>query len=160
MQTFHIISVGSIRQPFFADGIAEYEKRLGAYVKVCSRVLKEEPLPQNSSPAQIRAALAAEGKRILAAIPPRSYVTALCIEGNLLSTEQLAKKLEQTVEAGFGHVVFLIGSSFGLDPSVKAAANFKLSFSPMTFPHQLMRMLLLEQLYRAKNYSAGGKYHK
>ena len=121
---------------------------------------EEERLPLHPSSAQIDACLRAEGKRLLARIPAGAAIWALCIEGKSLSSLELAKKLEEQAVAGTSHVALVIGGSWGLSEEVKAAAKLRLSMSAMTFPHQMARVMLLEQVYRAMQISTGGKDHK
>lgn len=160
MLNITVISVGTIKEKYLTDALKEYYKRLGAYAKVTDCQLKDEHLPDNPAPAEIQAAVEREGKRILAAIPKRAYVVALCIEGKQISSEDFAKRIDAIAVDGYSDLVFIIGGSDGLSDEVKRAADWKLSFSPMTFPHQLMRVILAEQLYRAMNILGGGKYHK
>ena len=160
MLSITILSVGTIKEKYLTDAIREYCKRLGAYARVTEVQCKDERLPDNPSQAEIRAAMEKEGGRILDAIPKRAYVCALCIEGKQCSSEQFAKRLDALATEGYSEIAFIIGGSDGLSDAVKARADWKLSFSQMTFPHQLMRVILCEQLYRAMNILDGGKYHK
>lgn len=159
MRNIRIIAVGRLKEKYLADGCAEYQKRLSAFGKVQVSELEEARLPDKPSSGQIAAALAAEGERILEKAKGSALI-ALCVEGEPLSSEQLASKLDELEVKGAGAVSFAIGSSFGLSQRVKEAAVLQLSFSRMTFPHQLMRLMLAEQLYRACSISAGMKYHK
>ena len=154
-----VITVGSLKESYWRDAVAEYEKRLGGFCKINLVELKEHKLPENPSEASIRTALSEEGARILAAIPPRSYRIALCVEGVQYSSEELAKKLENAFSQN-GSIALIIGSSHGIAPEVKAACEMRLSVSKLTFPHQMMRVLLLEVLYRCFNILRGTKYHK
>ena len=159
MLNLTVITVGTLKESYLREACAEYEKRLSAFCKYEMICLKEVKLPDAPSQTEIAAALAAEGKQILAAMPPRAYRVALCVEGRQLSSEELAQKLEQ-IGASHGSVCLVIGSSYGLSPEVKAAADLRLSVSKLTFPHQLMRVLLLETLYRSLGISKRTKYHK
>lgn len=154
-----VICVGNLKEAYWREAVAEYEKRLSAFCKLTLVQLKEAKLSDDPSESDIRAALADEGKRILAAIPPRSYPIALCVEGKQFSSEQLAKHLEGVLSEN-GTLCLIIGSSHGLDDSVKAACRLRLSVSELTFPHQMMRVLLLEVLYRSFSILKGSKYHK
>ncbi len=156
----HILCVGKLKEKFYIDGAAEYVKRLSAYCKLQLTELPEERLPQNPSRAQIDAALAKEGAAVAARVPRGAVVVALCVEGELLSSEQLTARLEKWTGAGQNTLAFLIGSSYGMDPALKARANLRLSMSPMTFPHHLARVMLLEQLYRCFKIEEGSGYHK
>ena len=140
-----VITVGVLKEAYWRDAVAEYEKRLSAFCKPNIVQLKEAKLPEDPSEGEIRTALADEGKRILAAMPPRSYRVALCVEGKQFSSEALAKKLESAVNES-GSLCLVIGSSHGLCEEVKAACQMRLSVSELTFPHQMMRVLLLELL--------------
>ncbi len=160
MVNVNLIVVGKIKEKYFSSAIDEYSKRLGRYCRISICELKDEATPDNPSDKEREGVLEKEGIRILEKIPDKSYVIALCIEGKQLSSVDLAKKIDSLSLSGSGNITFVIGGSLGLSESVKKRADFKLSFSPMTFPHQLMRVILLEQLYRAFNISAGGKYHK
>ena len=153
-----IISVGNMKEKYFAEAIKEYEKRISAYAEVRDVNLKEENL-DNLRDGDIAAALEKEGTAILAAIPPRAYKVALCVEGKQLSSEELAERLE-AVSMEKSEICFVIGSSYGLSDSVKQRADMRLSVSKLTFPHQLMRVILLEAVYRAFNIQRGTKYHK
>lgn len=159
MRNIRLITVGKLKESYLSQGCAEYLKRLSAYAKVQVVELDETRLPERPSQAQIDAALAAEGEKILDKAKGSALI-ALCVEGDLLSSEQLAAKLDALEVQGNSAISLIIGSSFGLDEAVKKAAVLRLSFSRMTFPHQLMRLMLCEQLYRACSISAGGKYHK
>lgn len=154
-----VITVGNLKEAYWRDAIAEYEKRLGAFCKPEIIQLKEARLSDNPSASEIGAALADEGKRILAAIPPRSYKIAMCVEGQQFSSEALAEKLDGVL-ANTGSLCLIIGSSFGLSEDVKRACDLRLSVSKLTFPHQMMRVLLLEMLYRCFGILKGTKYHK
>ena len=154
-----VITVGGLKEAYWRDAVAEYEKRLSAFAKVSMVQLKEAKLPDVPSEGEIRTALADEGRRILAAIPPKAYRIALCVEGKQFSSEALAKKLEG-VTAENGSLCLMIGSSHGLSDEVKASANLRLSVSELTFPHQMMRPLLLEVLYRCFSIIKGTRYHK
>ena len=154
-----VITVGTLKESYLREAAAEYEKRLGAFCKLDLIQLKETKLPESPTDAQIGAALSAEGKQILAAIPSRAYRIAMCVEGTQLSSEQLAKKLEEVGQT-HGTVCLIIGSSYGISPEVKNACDYRLSVSKLTFPHQLMRVLLLETLYRSLGITKGTKYHK
>lgn len=154
-----VITVGGLKESYWRDAVAEYEKRLSAFCKPTVLQLKEARLPEDPSPGEVRAALADEGKRILAAIPPRAYCVALCVEGKQLSSEALAARLERVL-AENGHLCLIIGSSHGMAEEVKAACQMRLSVSELTFPHQMMRVLLLEVLYRCFSILKGTKYHK
>ena len=160
MLTITVLCVGTIKEKYLADAIKEYVKRLSAYARVNITECREEHLPDNPSAALLRAAVEKEGERILDAIPRRAYVCALCIEGKPCSSEAFAQKIDTVSVDGYSDIVFIIGGSDGLSDVVKARADWRLSFSPMTFPHQLMRVILCEQLYRAMNILSGGKYHK
>lgn len=153
-----IISVGNLKEKYYAEAVKEYEKRISAYAEVINVNLKEENL-DNLREGDIAAALEKEGSRILEAIPPRAYKVALCVEGKPLSSEKLAD-LVGTAKDTQGEICFIIGSSHGLAPKVKAACDFKLSVSALTFPHRLMRVILTEAIYRALSIIHGGKYHK
>ena len=155
-----VLCVGKLKEAYWRDACAEYTKRLGAFCKFQVVELDEERLPEKPSDAQIAAALEVEGKKMLAKIPSGAAVAALCIEGKPCSSEQLAARIEDLAGGGTSQFVFVIGSSHGLAPAVKAQASWRLSMSPMTFPHQLARVMLLEQLYRAMSIRGGGKYHK
>jgi len=155
-----IIHVGTIKEKYLTEAIAEYDKRLSAYCQIRHIAIKDERLPENPSAAETAAAVKKEGERILEAIPSRSYIAALCIEGKQLSSEKFSEKLALLSSDGYSEICFIIGGSDGLSDEVKAAAKWRLSFSEMTFPHQLMRVILAEQLYRGFNIAAGGKYHK
>ena len=155
-----VICVGKLKEKFFAAAADEYVKRLGAYCKISVLELPEERLPDKPSQALIDAALEKEGERILAKIPGGAAVIALCVEGQTLSSEALAKKIETWTVQGSSQFVFLIGGSFGMHPSVKAKAALRLSMSPMTFPHHLARVMVLEQIYRAFKINEGSSYHK
>ena len=160
MMNLSILCVGKLKEKFYADAVAEYQKRLSAYCRLNIVELPEEKLPQDPSQAQIDAALKKEAAAIRGKLPPRARTVALCIEGQLLSSEELANRL-QTWEVGpTNQLCFLIGSSYGLDPELKAEAQVRLSMSPMTFPHHLARVMLLEQVYRAFQINAGSPYHK
>ena len=155
-----VLCVGKLKEAYWRDACAEYAKRLSAFCRFQVVELEENRLSDKPSAAQIEAALNAEGKQMLAKIPSGASVFALCIEGKTYSSPQLSDLLEKTAVGGHSHIVFCIGSSFGLSPEVKNRADCRLSMSPMTFPHQLMRVILCEQLYRAMNILGGGKYHK
>ena len=160
MLSVHIICVGKLKEKFYMDAVSEYQKRLSAYCRLNIIELPEEKLPQDPSQAQIDAALKKEAAAIRAKLPPRARTVALCIEGGLLSSEELAKRL-QTWEIGpTNQLCFLIGSSYGLDQELKNEAQIRISMSPMTFPHHLARVMLLEQVYRAFKINEGSKYHK
>ena len=160
MQRITLLCVGKLKEKFYADAATEYTKRLSRYCKLEIIELPEERLPEDPAPAQITAALEKEAGRILAKVPKGAKCTALCVEGDTLSSEALAGKLEHWTVGGASQLVFVIGGSFGLHPSVKAAADLRLSMSPMTFPHHLARVMVLEQLYRAFQITKGTKYHK
>lgn len=159
MRAVTVLCVGKLKEAYLRDACAEYAKRLQGFCRFSVVEVDEERLPEKPSPAQIDAALLAEGKRLLAKAPA-GYRIALCIEGKLVSSPELADCFDRLAVHGQGDVTLIIGGSFGLSDEVKAAADWRLSMSPMTFPHQLARVMLLEQLYRAMQISAGGKYHK
>ena len=154
-----VITVGNLKEAYWRDAIAEYEKRLGAFCKPEILQLKEARLSDNPSVGEIQAALADEGKRILAAISPRAYKIAMCVEGQQFSSEELAQKLDGVL-ATTGSLCLIIGSSYGLSDEVKRSCDLRLSVSKLTFPHQMMRVLLLEMLYRCFGILKGTKYHK
>ena len=160
MQKVTILCVGKLKEKFYADAVAEYAKRLSRFCKLEIIELPEERLPEDPSPALIGAALAREAEAIRAKLPAGSFPIAMCVEGPLLSSEELAKRMAGWANQGGSHLVFLIGGSFGLHPSVKAAASARISMSPMTFPHHLARVMLLEQIYRAYQINLGARYHK
>ena len=143
-----------------AAGAAQYEKRLSSWTKLSIIELPEHRLSQTPSPAEISLTLEKEGNLILSKIPPKANVIALCIEGKLLDSIQLSEYLSAAAQRGVGHHCFIIGGSFGLSDKVKQAAHLRLSMSPMTFPHQLARVLLLEQIYRGFSIMNNSKYHK
>lgn len=155
-----LLCVGNLKESYWREACAEYQKRLSAYFQLTILEIAEERAPKDPSPAQIEAVIKAEGERILSKIPVGSAIVPLCIEGKELSSPSLAKELDRFAVNGNGHITFVIGGSFGLSDEVKSKAVLRLSMSPMTFPHQLARVMLLEQLYRAAQISSGGKYHK
>lgn len=159
MLNLTLVTVGTLKEGYLREAMAEYEKRLQAYCRLQTVNLRETRLSESPSAGEIAAALTNEGKQILAAMPPRSYRIALCVEGQQLSSEELAEKLERIGQT-HGAVCLVIGSSYGLAPEVKAACDWRMSVSRLTFPHQLMRVMLLETLYRSLGISAGSKYHK
>jgi 23S rRNA (pseudouridine1915-N3)-methyltransferase len=161
LQTITLIALGKLNAAYYREAAAEYAKRLGAFCRLRVVELPEEPIAEkNASQAVIDKALDKEAKAILAAVPRGAAVVALCIEGKPCTSEQLADWLQAKAVGGVSDVVFIIGSSHGLAQTVKTAAEKKLSMSAMTFPHQLARVMLLEQLYRAFSINAGTKYHK
>ena len=155
-----IACMGKLKEAYWRDACTEYAKRLQGFCKLNILQLDEVRLPDNPSEAQIASALKTEGERLLSHVPAGAAVIALCIEGKELSSTQLSEQLTKWTVDGVSHVVLIIGSSFGLSDEVKRAAKLRLSMSPMTFPHQLARVMLLEQVYRALQIAAGGKYHK
>lgn len=155
-----LITVGKLKEKFYISAAEEYEKRLKGYCQFKLLELQECRLPENPSPAQIAAGLNKEAEQIMQKIPKGAWFCILTPEGKLLSSEALAEKIAQIKGAGKSSACFLIGSSFGIADSVKNVADFKLSMSPMTFPHHLARIMVLEQLYRAEAIQAGSKYHK
>lgn len=159
MQNVNIICVGSLKEKYLIDAVAEYKKRLSRYCKFQIIELSEEKIADNDTPSAIEKTLTKEGERILSKIGKSDYVIAMCIEGKALSSEQLSEKL-MDISMQTGTVDFIIGGSWGLSDDVKHRADFKLSVSPMTFPHQLFRVMLSEQIYRAYTISANAKYHK
>lgn len=158
-QTVRFITVGSLKESYLREAVAEYRKRLSGLCRVEEVELKEVKLPDDPSDTEIRRALEAEGKAILAAIPPRAYAVALCVEGKQMSSPALAYHLE-SVAAECNELCFVIGSSHGLSPEVKSAARLRLSVSELTFPHQLMRVILYEATYRCYQIAKGSRYHK
>ena len=160
MQKVTILCVGKLKEKFYAEAASEYMKRLSRFCKAEIIELPEERLPEDPSPALIESALAKEADMVASKIPASAFIVALCVEGKPYSSEALAALFADSANRGASHVVLLIGSSFGMHPSLKAKADVKLSMSPMTFPHHLARVMLLEQIYRAYQINAGSKYHK
>lgn len=160
MLRIHIIHVGTLKEKYLSDAVAEYEKRLSAYCCINNISIKEERLSDKPSDSEVANAIKKEGERILAALPQRSYNIAMCVEGKQLSSEKFSECISSVANDGFSDICLIIGGSDGLSEKVKASCRMRLSVSEMTFPHQLMRVILLEQLYRAFNIAAGGKYHK
>lgn len=155
-----ILAVGKIKEKFLSDAIDEYSKRLGRYCRLEIIRVKDDPTPDNPTDKERDIVLKREGKRLIEKIPKGAYIIPLCIEGKQKSSEEFAKIMSDIPSGGKSEVVFIIGGSMGLWNRIKDMADIKLSFSKMTFPHQLMCVILLEQLYRAFNISGGGKYHK
>ncbi|RLJ91477.1 23S rRNA (pseudouridine(1915)-N(3))-methyltransferase RlmH [Planococcus citreus] len=155
-----IVTVGKLKEKYLKAGIAEYAKRLGAYAKIAEVEVADEKAPEQLSEADMEIVKKKEGERILAKIPQDAYVIALAIDGKMKTSEQLAKDMESLMTYGRSKVVFVIGGSLGLHDEVLKRADEKLSFSKMTFPHQLMKLILLEQVYRAFRIMKGEPYHK
>lgn len=155
-----LICMGKLKEKFYISAAAEYAKRLSGYCKFTLLELPESRLPENPSPAEISAGLEKEADLIFSKIPKASWFCVFTPEGKLLSSEAFAEKLSSVKGSGKSSACFLIGSSFGMAPRVKDRADCRLSMSPMTFPHHLARIMVLEQLYRAEAIQAGSKYHK
>lgn len=155
-----IIAVGKLKEKYWKQAIAEYEKRLSAYTKIDIIEVPDEKAPETMSDKEIELVKEKEGQRILAKVKPQSTVITLEIQGKMLSSESLAKKLDQRMTQGASDFTFIIGGSNGLHQDVMKRSNFALSFSKMTFPHQMMRVVLLEQVYRAFKINRGEAYHK
>ena len=155
-----LIAMGKLKEKFYLAASEEYRKRLKGYCNFNLVELPEHRLPEDPSPAEIAAGLDKEAELILSRIPKGAWFCVFSPEGKTLSSEAFAEKLRQFKLSGKGSACFLIGSSFGMAPRVKERADFKLSMGPMTFPHHLARVMVLEQLYRAEAIQAGSKYHK
>lgn len=155
-----MLAMGKLKEKFYISAAEEYAKRLGAYCKFRLLELPEVRLPEAPSPAEIAAGLDKEAETIFAKVPKGAYLCIFTPEGKELSSEAFAQKLAGIKLAGKSSICFLIGSSFGISPKIKAMADFKLSMGPMTFPHHLARIMVLEQIYRAETIQAGSKYHK
>lgn len=160
MISLQIIAVGKLKDAWLREGCAEYCKRLKMWSSISVVEVEEYRLPDHPSPAQITECVEKEGERILARLPKGACMIAMCIEGKTMSSEHLAGYLQKTAVNGISTVVLVIGGSYGLSERVKSSASLRLSMSPMTFPHQLARVMLLEQLYRACSINANTKYHK
>ena len=155
-----IISVGKLKEKYLKSGIEEYTKRLGSYTKISEIEVADEKAPEQLSEADMEIVKKKEADRILAKISPDAYVIALAIDGKMKTSEQLAKDIESLMTYGRSKIVFVIGGSLGLHEEVLKRADEKLSFSKMTFPHQLMKLILVEQVYRAFRIMKGEPYHK
>lgn len=154
-----VICVGKIKEKFFTDAIGEYLKRLSRFAKTEIIEIKDEKIPDNASEKECVAILEKEGSAIISKIPKNSYVISLCIEGQEMSSPALADKIKYiSMEAS--HITFIIGGSLGLWEEVKRQSKLRLSFGKMTLPHQLMRVVLLEQIYRSFKILANESYHK
>ena len=160
MLTVTLICIGKLKEKYLRDACAEYEKRLGAFCKLSIIELSEYKLPDNPSESDVRRCIEKEGETILAKVPKGSFVIPMCIEGKQYSSPALAKELERLSVAGQSGVTFVIGGSYGLSDEVKNIGKLRLSMSEMTFPHQLARVMLLEQIYRCFQINSNGKYHK
>lgn len=160
MQKVTILCVGKLKEKFYLDAVAEYSKRLQRHCRLEILELPEQRLPDAPAQGEIDAALEREAAAIREKLPKGCALVAMCIEGQLLSSEALSRRVMRFSLEGKSHLVFLIGGSFGLHPSLKAQADLRLSMSPMTFPHHLARVMLLEQLYRAYQIQEGTRYHK
>lgn len=154
------VVVGKIKEKYFTDAIKEYSKRLSRYCKLEIVELADEKTPDGASEAEEMAIREKEGERILKALKDDAYVIALAIEGKMLDSVELSQKIERLGVSGTSHIAFVIGGSLGLAPAVMKRADYALSFSRMTFPHQLMRVVLLEQLYRSYRILKNEPYHK
>lgn len=155
-----VVCVGKLKEKFYAEAVSEYQKRLSAFCKLTLLELPEEKLPQDPSRALIDAALKREAAAIRSKIPPGAAVVCLCVEGEERSSEELAALFRRWETEAPKGLCFVVGSSYGLDPDLKREARLRLSMSPMTFPHHLARVMLLEQIYRAFQINAGSPYHK
>ena len=155
-----LITMGKLKEKFYISAASEYAKRLGGYCRFSLIELPEVRLPEAPSPAEISAGLEKEADTIFAKIPKGAWFCIFTPEGKTLSSDGFADKLKEVKLSGKSSACFLIGSSFGISPRVKQRADFKLSMGPMTFPHHLARIMVLEQLYRAEAIQAGSKYHK
>lgn len=160
MLSVTVIAVGKIKEKFFLQALDEYKKRLGRYCNFEIIEVKDEPTPENPSQREKELVLLKEGERILGKIPKGASVVSLCVEGKQCSSEKFAEFFEETAKSGSSKIAFIIGGSFGLSDDVKNASGKRLSFSQMTFPHQLMRVILAEQIYRAFTIIEGKTYHK
>ncbi len=155
-----ILCMGKLRERFYAEAAQEYVKRLSRLMPVAVVELPDEREPDNPSPALCQQVVRREGERMLAKIAPQDYVIALCVDGKQPTSEELAGKLKGLFVDGKSNITFLIGGSLGLSPEVLSRANERMGMSRMTFPHQLARVILLEQLFRAAKINAGERYHK
>lgn len=155
-----VVCIGKLKEKYWVSAIEEYSKRLLKYCSLSIDELKEERLPENASKAEEEKVKVEEGKRILKRIKKDSFVINLEINGNQLSSVKLAEKINKLGLQGKSDIVFVIGGSLGLSIEVSKRADYKLSFSPMTFPHQMMRVILLEQVYRAFKINKNEHYHK
>lgn len=155
-----VISVGKLKEKYLKDGIAEYSKRLSRFTKFDSLELADEKTPDNASAAENQKILEKEAERILSKVGDREFVIALAIEGEQFPSEKFANIIEDAALKGFSDITFIIGGSLGLAASVKNRANLLMSFGKLTLPHQLMRLVLAEQIYRAFMIQQGSPYHK
>ncbi len=160
MLTVKLICVGKMRERYFIDAFAEYEKRLGAYCRFSCVELVEQRLPERPSRAEIDAALEREAREIEKQLPPDAYLVALCVEGREQPSEFMAELLSARENSGKPKLCFVIGGSYGLADCIKKRADFRLSMSKMTFPHHFARVMLAEQLYRGYKIKEGSRYHK
>ena len=160
MQKATILCVGKLKEKFYTEASAEYLKRLQRHCKCEIVELAEYRLPEDPSPAEIQKALATEAAAIREKLPRGGAVIAMCIEGKTCSSEELSRRMADFAVAGKTQLTFLIGGSVGLDASLKQQADWRLSMSPMTFPHHMARVMLLEQIYRAYQIQQGTRYHK
>ncbi len=155
-----LLCVGKLKENYLKDACKEYEKRLSAFCRITVEEIEAERLSDQPSEAEIASALEKEGQKLLKKTPVGAYVYTLCIEGEQNNSQEFAAGIEKSALSGFGTAVFIIGSSYGLSEQVKKASNRKLSMSKMTFPHQLARVMLMEQLYRAYTIMNNRRYHK
>ena len=159
MATVTLITVGTLKEAYLRDAVSEYKKRLSQYARVEEIELKEERIQNEDNRAEIDAALSREADKILSAIPKDSMKIALCVEGKQYSSEELAAMVSEGIDNS-GKITFIIGSSYGLDNRVKRECDIKLSFSRLTFPHQLMKVVLVEAIYRSFTIIHKKRYHK
>lgn len=155
-----LVTVGKLKEKYLKDGIAEYSKRLSRFAKVEMVELPDEKTPDKASPAENQQIMEKEAERILGKIADRDFVVVLAIEGQQFPSEKFSQILQDTTTKGFSDITFVIGGSLGLAPSVKKRANLLMSFGQLTLPHQLMRLVLVEQIYRAFMIQQGSPYHK
>ncbi|CIT04491.1 23S rRNA (pseudouridine(1915)-N(3))-methyltransferase RlmH [Streptococcus pneumoniae] len=155
-----VVTVGKLKEKYLKDGIAEYSKRISRFAKFSMIELSDEKTPDKASESENQKILEIEGQRILSKIADRDFVIVLAIEGKTFFSEEFSKQLEETSIKGFSTLTFIIGGSLGLSSSVKNRANLSVSFGRLTLPHQLMRLVLVEQIYRAFTIQQGFPYHK
>jgi len=155
-----IITVGKLKERYLEEAVGEYRKRLQRFAKVSIMEVRDEPVPENPSPAEIERVLQAESNRIKEKLKESSYIIALDIYGEKMTSEGMARKIENLMLQGKSRLAFIIGGTLGLHSSILSKAHWRLSFSDLTFPHQLMRVILLEQLYRCFTIIKGGSYHR